>query len=150
VFIAAKWEQAFAGLDRKQLEAELNRLAAFLTDSGRRVYLVGDVPEFRFGPVKCKYAHRFGQEHICRQETASAMPGSKGYYSLFSVISERNSAVQVIHPEEFFCDDVYCSMSRDGVILFRDRDHLNVNGSKALWHYIAGSTSIGEDLVRFE
>ena len=44
--------------------------------------------------------------------------------------------VAVINPESIFCDDKICSMVDNGKILYRDFNHLNIEGSKLFGNWL--------------
>ncbi|MEZ5503143.1 MAG: acyltransferase family protein [Halioglobus sp.] len=147
VLIAAKWEQVLGSLEREQQEAGFGRLLETLATGNRTIYLVADIPQFRFGPGKCKYAGRLGQDNTCRQESGTALPGREDVTRLFSQLSDKFPAVKVIHPEAFFCRGAYCAMNNDGAILYRDHDHLNAHGSRALWLYLMDNAELKDGLA---
>lgn len=74
------------------------------------------------------------------------MVDSEHYYPLLSAVAEKHPGVAVIHPETFFCDDDHCSMSSAGVMHYRDKNHLNVDGSKDLWRYVMRNTKLRDDI----
>jgi len=49
-----------------------------------------------------------------------------------ALMKDKYSNLVVISPEHLFCEDGHCSMSLDGIPLYRDEDHLNEVGSSLL------------------
>jgi peptidoglycan/LPS O-acetylase OafA/YrhL len=147
VLVSAKWAQALEGIDAAEQAAQLRKLVEFLQAADKTVYLLDDVPEFAFGPSKCKYAGRLGQEHSCQQGIASTSAENARYYPLFASLAADYPTVKVIHTQDYFCRGDQCAMSRDGMLHFRDRDHLNAGGSIALWQYLKRHTALLQDIV---
>lgn len=136
VMVSAHWAKKILGLEKEQFEADLSRLIESLIKANKRVYIVDDIPGFKFGPSKCKYAGRLGQEHNCRQNIESINRKRMDYYTILNSVSEKYPSLKIIDTAGFFCDDNYCSMGRDGILYYRDNHHLNVEGSKSLSSYI--------------
>ena len=49
--------------------------------------------------------------------------------SLENVVASR-PASKLLSVHRYFCDDSECRMTKGQQLLFRDRDHLNINGSR--------------------
>jgi peptidoglycan/LPS O-acetylase OafA/YrhL len=147
VLISAKWAQALEGIDQREQTVQLRKVLDLLLASGKTVYLMDDVPEFAFGPSKCKYAGRLGQKHSCQQGFAATGAENAQYYPLFASIAADYPTVQVINTQGFFCHGEQCEMSSDGMLHFRDRDHLNADGSIALWRYLKAHTPLLDNIT---
>lgn len=146
VMVAAHWSRDLRGIEREQLEAEFNRLIESLIDANKKVYIVDDIPQFKFKPSKCKYAGRLGRENKCRQDIEITKKERMDYYSIFSTVTEKYPDINIIDTTGFFCDSNYCSMSRDGILFYRDDHHLNINGSQGLGRYIIQNNPVIQDI----
>lgn len=52
------------------------------------------------------------------------------YENLVRKVARDYPQVRIVNPMDFFCDDSFCHLAKDGVLLYQDRSHLNANGSK--------------------
>ena len=50
---------------------------------------------------------------------------------------KKNKNVTIINTVTLFCDDKNCSMEKDGKLLYRDDQHLNIEGSRYIGKFIA-------------
>ena len=57
---------------------------------------------------------------------------SKSYNNFIDRIKLENKHVKIIDAEKYFCDNKSCSMIADSKLLFRDNNHLNIEGSRFL------------------
>ena len=124
VLITTHWPQKIK--ESPNWKADLIRLIAALRMSGKRVYLIDDVPSFSFFPSKCKYVGRLFAENKC---TESDRLHDVGYKQTLNEIAAEFDDVEVINIYPLFCDSGICSMAKNGVLLYRDDNHLNVSGS---------------------
>ncbi|SMX47285.1 acyltransferase family protein [Actibacterium lipolyticum] len=113
------------------LETHLRKTVAKLMADGKQVFLIYPVPEFahdiprvamRGGAVAAEHLSTPRQEHLSRSESAR---------SALSSIVEKTGAIGLI-PDRLLCDDALCHASRDGVLLYKDNDHLSENGAKLI------------------
>lgn len=104
-----------------------------LTDSGKTIYIAGDIPKFSFDPVKCKFEKRiFFFENKCEEEVAVFKAQLRFYSPVLVEILHAFPAVRFLDLSKHFCDTTICSMSVGNQILYRDHDHLNIQGSNYL------------------
>ena len=136
VIISAHWARDLRGIESNQLDVKFSYLVSSIIDSGKRVYIIDDVPQFQFGPGKCKYSGRFGQENTCSQHVRDFDSEREKYHSIFDTLSKKFPGLTIVDTRGFFCNDQYCFMAKDGSLYFRDNHHLNVYGSKAFGKYI--------------
>jgi len=113
------------------LEQELAKTVDALMAAGKKVYLVDDVPDFSFTPDRCQ-----GRRWLATRPTICEMSAEedKKLYeeyvtSLENVVASR-PASKLLSVHRYFCDDSECRMTKGRQLLFRDRDHLNINGSR--------------------
>lgn len=116
---------------------ELKKTVVFLKGKGKKVSLILDLPIFTFKPELCK-----GYRWIYKKESKCSMPLSE-YHTILDLYKKEMEAlaveikdVAVINPESIFCDDKICSMVDNGKILYRDFNHLNIEGSKLFGNWL--------------
>jgi hypothetical protein len=102
-----------------------------LTRAGKTVYVTDDVPSFPFDANTCKRYRWFGWKKceigapVDRQHYASDVT------ALAQAIAGRTD-VRMLATRRYFCDDAVCSMIRGGRLLYRDDNHLNLEGSRLI------------------
>ena len=113
------------------LDQELLNVINLLTDSGKKVYLIDNIPRFLHDPNDCK-SDRFlsTQSSPCEINLAEANKQKLFVENLFTKISEKRPDVGIIRIRENLCSKAGCSMTMGGKIFYRDPYHLNLNGSR--------------------
>jgi hypothetical protein len=133
VILAAYW-RARLGKSPNILDFK-NRLVktiGVLTAANKVVYIADDAPNFSFDPIKCKYSRKFSGGVSCIEDRAYFYEQQKVYLPTLQSIVEANSNVKLLEIADYFCDASVCSMESNGLLYYRDNNHLNLNGSKYL------------------
>lgn len=125
VLLSAHWASKLQGMDSHRFHTDLQATLAYFTSQGKRVYLLDDVPIFPFNAERCAYADRLLVSNMCAAEVGAV---TRTPWPLADVAD--NPLVTYIQPEKYVCGKDACLMARDGQLLYRDRNHLNVNGSR--------------------
>ncbi|HIF50708.1 MAG TPA: hypothetical protein EYQ42_04110 [Thiotrichaceae bacterium] len=112
------------------LEVELNQTLDKLTKANKYVYITDDVPKFSFNPKKCKYADTIFNEDSCEESSRYFYRKHQDYISILESVVKNRTNVKLLKTSQYFCDDKNCNMAKDGILLYRDRTHLSINGSK--------------------
>ena len=118
--------------DSLGFKAELTKTVNALLAANKKVYLAEDIPTFPFDPQKCKFSRPFSLTNRCIEDRDTTYGGHSKYFPFFQKMARENPNVQIISMSEHFCGRNYCSMAKDGVLLYRDTNHLNINGSRYL------------------
>lgn len=132
VILASHWIWRFSEVPKNStLDEELIRVIDEFLRTGKEVYLTDDVPQFDFDADKCKGVRWLSARVASCEMSAAASRRQIVLYidALNSVITKR-PAVKLISVSKYVCDANVCSMVRGDEILYRDRDHLNVTGSR--------------------
>ena len=129
VVLSTNWVERLAGYTPERLTRELDATVKALTSAGKKVYLTDGVPNFTFDPSRCKYVGRMGMENKCSEPDSRA---DSVYSPVFDSVRKENPEVKIIHTYDFFCREGTCAMARDGVLYFRDNNHLTVLGSQKI------------------
>jgi hypothetical protein len=112
---------------------DANRLAATLRALGRkRVFVTDDVPFFPFDPFDCKYRKALFLPSDCTTSTKAFHAWYEGWYRMLRAAVAQVPGARLLRTARFFCGPSTCSMSRNGQLLYRDYNHLNINGSRYL------------------
>lgn len=125
VLLSAHWASKLQGVDSRSFFADLQDTLDFFIGHGKRVYLLDDVPIFPFNAERCAYADRGFISNMC-----VASIGSVTRTPLLFADNITNPLVTYLSLEKYLCSEEECLMARDGQLFYRDRNHLNVNGSR--------------------
>jgi hypothetical protein len=88
------------------------------------------VPYFSFRPGRCKFAGGLGVPNRC-DEDVSELTRQLGLYAddLAAVVAA-NPGARLIDTAHMLCSGAVCSMAANGKLLYRDDNHLNINGTR--------------------
>lgn len=112
------------------LENELIQVVDRLSRAGKNVYLVHDVPKFPFDPKACKGARwPLSGTRACQMSPESYKSQTAKYSAALERIAEMRPEIKILDVEKYFCNEASCSMVKGNALLYRDTNHLNVNGS---------------------
>ena len=121
-------------------ERSLSRDLAKLLESGREVTLVLQVPELDFLPERCLHARPFERwmptpEVRCSVPRARTERRQAGYRQAVARVAQalNDPHLHVVDPMDVLCDAKQCHAMIDGVLMYRDDDHLSIEGSKYVW-----------------
>jgi peptidoglycan/LPS O-acetylase OafA/YrhL len=133
VVVSPAWTVRLAHLRKgENLREEFDRTAQFLLAAGKRVYLVNDVPYFSTRVGRCKFAGRFGLANLCDEDEAALEGQLAAYAGDLAAVVAANPGARLIDTAHTFCAGGRCSMAADGKLLYRDSNHLNINGTLLL------------------
>jgi peptidoglycan/LPS O-acetylase OafA/YrhL len=121
--------------DKKRIfESALTSTLLELTDAGKEVYLMIDIPTFEQGPAKCVPTRPFGSKspRVCTIRKSDHLDNTEQYLAVMRSVLKQFPSVRLIDPTDYLCDSENCSMKIEGVLLYRDTNHLSVDGSKFL------------------
>ena len=139
IIISSKWHLSSQTESLSIFESDLKSTVSLLTASGKKVYLVEDVPEFLFSPAICKYANRLWMNNRCVQENGHSQLANTEISTILRSLEGMDGGVKFVEVRPFFCNQDFCKMAKDGTLLYRDNHHLNINGSIMLGRYIVSN-----------
>ncbi|PJZ75754.1 acyltransferase family protein [Leptospira neocaledonica] len=119
-------KQAF----REAMRDTLRRLTA----AGKEIVFVADVPEIGFDPKRCVSLRPFRLESedpdkVCKIPRKNFDERNLEYHELVNSILSEFPKVKLWETWKNFCDDQYCYAFRDGKLLYRDSNHISLEGS---------------------
>lgn len=132
VIMAAHWG---AGMTA-DTETDLLKAVGMLAAANKTIYILDDVPTFSFEPSKCKFAGRLWQKNNCAQDINSFHQQLQSFWPIQKSLAEKNRNVKIIRIGDYFCGETSCSMAKDGILFYRDNNHLNIGGSQFLWRRV--------------
>jgi hypothetical protein len=112
------------------LRDELLAVVDALSAAGKTVYLTDDVPAFPFTADRCKGRRWLAsREPVCEMSAEEFRSQTAFYVQALREVARSRPDVRILEVGKYFCDDRMCRMTRGDEILYRDRNHLNLNGS---------------------
>lgn len=148
VILAASWPGKIAeksglliknnGLNftgQEMLGYGLHQTVERLVSNNKRVIVVGDTPNFSYGPKKCVIRPLHYENSIACSQLKEAYVNEN--IDTWRTIDNNTSAIDgsyFFNLEKVVCESNVCSMNRNSMLLYRDNDHLSLEGSR-----IAGS-----------
>jgi peptidoglycan/LPS O-acetylase OafA/YrhL len=131
VVLAAQWSKRIKEVSPSTtLEKDLMQTIKVLQSNGKSVYLLDNVPRFNVPAVNCKYGlGGFAQAQSCKATRKSVERYEARYSSALEAVVRESYPAKLIRLKEYFCDDLHCSMVQQGVVMYRDDNHLNIEGS---------------------
>ena len=130
VVVSGAWKIRLSHLRKgENFREEFDRTARFLIAAGKRVYFVNDVPYFSTRVGRCKFAGGFGLPHRCDEDESELESQLAPYAGDLAAVVAANPGARLIDTAHTFCAGGRCSMAADGKLLYRDSNHLNINGT---------------------
>jgi hypothetical protein len=102
----------------------------------KKVIIIDDVPVFSFDPKQCKFMRPLSFKNNCEEDKNYFGKKYQTYAPAIEML-KKNKNVTIINTVTLFCDDKNCSMEKDGKLLYRDDQHLNIEGSRYIGKFIA-------------
>jgi hypothetical protein len=117
----------------ERLREGLSRSIAALEQSGKRVLFVIDVPDMGFDPHSCLDVRPFSlathRRRLCVRPLSEVMQEQSQARRMLAQLAARHPAMVFFDPVPAMCDADYCYAMREGKILYRDANHLSLDGS---------------------
>jgi peptidoglycan/LPS O-acetylase OafA/YrhL len=124
-------------------ERSLARDLSVLLESDREVVIVLQVPELNFLPRHCLRARPYERllakpEIHCSMPRAAVVRRQANYRAAITRVvgALADPDLHVVDPMDALCDAKECHAIIDGVLMYRDDDHLSVAGSRYVWESI--------------
>jgi peptidoglycan/LPS O-acetylase OafA/YrhL len=113
--------------------SDLAKLAKTLSAKGINIVVTGPPPFFEFVDISTCTSSVFTQ-NPCDVERASISESIETINRYLAEVARQKNNVYVFDEFDLICSksNIRCSPIRDGVMLYRDRDHLNTFGSASL------------------
>lgn len=115
------------------LATGLEDTIAALLSAGKRVWLVGPVPEFGYDVPRYFYVRSLGfADGLEVAPTLAEFDQRQAFVLDLLRDLEQRYPVGIVWPHERLCNDAGCAISRDGHVLYSDDDHLSVFGAQSI------------------
>jgi hypothetical protein len=146
VILTMHWVGRISQIPKEStLDKELLRVIDALSSSGKAVYLTDAVPVFPSDPEVCKGSRRFRPANVCKIPLSAAKSQSDVYLDSLIKVVESRPSVRILSIGKYLCEKDSCSMLKDEFVLYRDQNHLNINGSS-----LVGQRLVEDNLELFK
>ncbi|KAB8028031.1 SGNH hydrolase domain-containing protein [Fluviispira multicolorata] len=119
---------------------KINNIVKILSQAGKTIYISNDIPTFSFDPKNCKYSGWL-YSGKCDENFHSILNMKQSIFEEIEKIKKHNKNTYVLNTTKFFCNSINCSMSINGNLFYRDKHHLNLEGSIYIGKKIIGEIS---------
>ena len=131
VIISSYWSQRLKEVPAdSSFKDELQKTINMLNKHTKNIYIMDDTPNFSFSPKNCKFSGSYLRWHTCEDEATFFGKQKARYMNVLDGLEKVNRNVKVLRTTQQFCDEKFCYMAKDGELLYRDPNHLNINGSR--------------------
>ena len=111
--------------------AELLVTIQRLTDAGKNVYILNDVPTFAFPATDCIYGlSPLLQINRCTQDVSGIRKTISAYELTLQEVVDQVPGAKLLDSARYLCGNQECDMTREGKLLYRDNNHLTRQGSQ--------------------
>jgi hypothetical protein len=109
-----------------------------LIDSGKTAIVTDDIPTFPFPPYRCKYKTTVLLDPQCTIPRQNFDDSLSQYAPAITAAVDSVPGAVFINTSDVFCNELECSMLKDGTMSYADPNHVNFKGSNYLAQLIAG------------
>jgi peptidoglycan/LPS O-acetylase OafA/YrhL len=129
-------EADYAEIFKKSMKETLQHLSV----KNKQLVFVVDIPELGFHPKTCISSPLIGNLQIHKNCAVSRLDydeRAKKYREIISSVLKDFPKVKVFDAASVLCDDKLCWAMKDGKMLYRDDNHLSLNGSREIARELA-------------
>jgi hypothetical protein len=139
--VVSQWWN-YRGVDEPYWREVLQRL----TSAGKQVVLLGPTPDFSFPPEQCRnrVAPLIGTGRCSQQGSTVYQDSPDGGAEALRRVASGIEGARFVDVGRYFCDGDTCSMNQGDSLHFRDKSHLNINGSRYLADKLAKIPELSE------
>ena len=130
---------------QKQWVTGTKDVLAKLSSSSKKVYILRDTPSLSFNGPNCLAKHAGRPDWFALKDTCQASAFSRHSNRIYSWLkkSARNfKNVSMLDMNNYVCPEGICSATQQGIIVFRDSQHLTASYAASLGHKLAEKLSI--------
>lgn len=137
LMIKSKFANAKPNEDYTDVFADaMARTLMMLTKAGKKVIFIVDAPELGFAPELCVDARPYklidNKKNVCGIPKDVYLNRNDAYLNIVAQQATTFPNVKFLHPSNYLCGDHFCYAKKDGIIYYRDDDHLSYQGSLRL------------------
>jgi peptidoglycan/LPS O-acetylase OafA/YrhL len=136
VIVTSAWQ--FHGVDRQELERELQRLV----DADKRVHVLSDVPVYSGDSMRCAVQRVPLGDDVCSVPTSEVRADFSPILTELNRLRDAIPQLSIVDTSQYFCEAGKCSMIFEGVPVYADSHHLNQAGARIFVEQLLTESSI--------
>ncbi len=139
IILSAHWQYEWQRYLPKNStpENELAKTVQTLIQKQKNILITNALPTYKFDAKKCKVTRIFSSSSMCDMKRSDFKQQNQIYESAINNIKKKYGNIEIIELERYLCDKDFCSMKKNGRLLYRDNNHLNINGSRYIGEKIS-------------
>lgn len=112
------------------LYSSLKHNVKAFSQGGHKIVFVTDIPTYLIDAESCNFLSKDGKINKNCSITRNRYDVQKNIYSsaLQRLVDEHEN-ISIVDLDDYFCDEISCSMIVNNALLYSDDDHLNIAGS---------------------
>lgn|GEM_PF-1878475 len=116
---------------RQALFDGIDAAVTALSDAGKKIVFVIDVPELGFNPSDCVHGRPYRQKlrSECYVNKEAVVERQQGYRALIGELKAKHPELMLFDSLPILCDQIKCYGGRGGHMYYHDDNHLGVYGS---------------------
>ena len=130
ILFSNMWSNPGVGLTDGKNALDFDHTIRVLSQTKKTILIADDRPYFPFDPQGCKYVLLATHLRNCSGITASYNAAYAKYLPILEAISRNTGNTFILNMRNIFCSNSSCTMSVGKDLMFADRSHLNILGSK--------------------
>ncbi len=139
--IKSKHVEAKSDVDFSPIFADaIARTLKMLLEAEKKVIYIVDAPEMGFAPELCVDARPFkivdNKKAVCGIPRDIFEKRNENYLKIVATQSQAFPNVRFLYPSKHLCDEQFCYAKKDGVIFYRDDDHLSLEGGLRIGKFL--------------
>lgn len=139
IIYSAFWAYRYKDLGPEMLYMKVEETIDELESSGKKIIIITDIPYYHIDASNCFYIKE-SIPNVCSIGVEKYTPQLKYLDVLKQISNKRN--IEIVNPSNLFCNELQCRMIIDGTIMYRDKNHLNFEGSNFVGKYIFQNSSL--------
>jgi len=123
--------------NQKSIFESLELTVVKLIESKKIVSLLSDVPSFQINPELCKFGYlKVEVLDLCYISVKEVTESNYEVAAEVKALSRRQN-IKYFEINHVLCNQTSCGMIKDGQVLYRDDNHLNILGSRVVGRYLS-------------
>jgi peptidoglycan/LPS O-acetylase OafA/YrhL len=139
IIYSALWAYRYKDLGPEMLYMKIEETIDELESSGKKIIIITDIPYYHVDASNCFYIKE-SIPNVCSIGVEKFTPQLKYLDVLKQISNKRN--IEIVNLSNLFCNELQCRMIIDGTIMYRDKNHLNFEGSNFVGKYIFQNSSL--------
>ncbi len=114
-------------------EAGVKRAVAELVAAGKRVWLIGSIPEIGYDVPRALYLDSIGITQVDVRPTREEFDRRQSFVFKLFTATFKTYGMGLVWPHEYLCDLFFCQVQHNGSPLYVDDQHLTRSAALSMW-----------------